>query len=493
MHYTVLNYCVVTMPMQTVLSTCCHALVLAVSIVRFVPGSQSIVASNHNESLPVNTTSFEHGFHSTGASVKPTEASLSMAKRSDVDTPSEPAVNDFVIFEATGFSGQSGSGTEQEKSNTVRLNPSLMDIDVSFDSDCALIALEVTEFTYVDDEYVMFREETISVVFWTQNGRPVICSDFDHNGTIVVNVTINITTVELVFPRGFAITTYIGCSLSVVASLFLLVTYMLFKELRTLPSLLLMNLCLAFLVGDVLILVGSSFAVPSASQSNTPCVVVAVLLHYFFLARFCWTNMIAFEMVRSFTAALKLMPVMSGNAKEKTLVVYSIVGWGIPLVITAITIIVNFTVNGLVRYGTETCWINDVVLAVGAFVAPLAVSLLFNIISFIWIVSNLCKSSVSWKSSGKHVTNARVYVAVFSVMGLTWIFGFIAILARTSWVWYPFIILNSTQALIVTVSFTCTKKVALSYLDLLCHNASMSSSIHPNTIAHSNKVSPAAA
>ena len=331
------------------------------------------------------------------------------------------------------------------------------------------------------------------VIFWTATGRPVICSNFEQNGTIFINITTNVTTLQFVFPKGFAITSYVGCSLSVAASFFLLVTYSLFKELRTLPSLLLMNLSLAFLVGDLLILLGSSLVSISLVQSRAPCVVVAILLHYFFLARFCWTNMIAFEMVRTFTAAMKLMPVLSTRAKRTVFAVYSLIGWGVPLLITLVSIIVNFASDGLVRYGVETCWINDVHSAIVAFVVPLALSLLFNLLSFIWIVVNLCKSYTLNKTGKQNQLNVRLYVAVFSVMGLTWIFGFIAILAHSSWAWYPFIILNSTQAVVVSLSFTCTKKIAGYYIELLSSSIPLSSSVPGNQSTASNKVSPTTA
>ena len=70
-------------------------------------------------------------------------------------------------------------------------------------------------------------------------------------------------------------------SFSMTGSIFLLVTYSLLKDLRTLPNRPLMSLSLAFLVGDLSILLGSSALV---FQFRAPCVVAAILLHYFFLA-----------------------------------------------------------------------------------------------------------------------------------------------------------------------------------------------------------------
>jgi hypothetical protein len=354
---------------------------------------------------------------------------------------------------------------------------------------CAPIALEKSEFTFVDESEVLFRGEVVAVIFWTASGRPVVCSNFEQNGTIYINVTINSTTLQLIFPEGFAIASYVGCSLSVAGSSFLLITYSLFKDLRTLPSLLLMSLSLSFLVGDLLVLLGSSIASLSFVESRAPCVTVAILLHFFFLARFCWTNVIAFEMVRTFTAAMKLMPVLSSRSKWSVFAIYSLIGWGIPLLIVVICVVINFASDDLIGYGVEACWIDDVNSALVVFVTPLAISLLFNLLSFIWIVVNLCKSATvkARKTGNQNQFSVRLYVAIYSVMGLTWIFGFIAILARNAWAWYPFIILNSTQALVVSLSFSCTKKIAGYYVELLCGSVPLTSSDKSTAF---NKVSP---
>ena len=414
-------------------------------------------------------------------------STISVQKRSEVNYTSQQETSASGSTEDREIEG-SGSGDREEESwNPIAPNGTFSNF---LHPDCVPIALEPHEFTHLDENTVVFRGEEIQVLFWTITGNPVVCSDFSQNGTTAFNVTTNITTVQLVFPEGFAIASYVGCSLSVLGSFFLLVTHSMFKELRTLPSLLVMSLAVAFLVGDLLILLGSSLTSIILTSSRAPCVVVAILLHYWFLARFCWSNIIAFEMVRSFTSATKLLPVISTSAKKTIFVVYSAIGWGVPLAITLISVVVNFTTEDLVRYGAETCWINDVNSALVAFVAPLVLSLLINIISFIVILFYLCKGQIQNRNVSKSQLNVRLYVAVFSVMGLTWIFGFVAILARNSWAWYPFIVLNSTQALVVALSFTCTKKIARYYLELLCAQELTTSSIPGKTVTSANKVAP---
>ena len=153
-----------------------------------------------------------------------------------------------------------------------------------------------------------------------------------------------------------------------------------------------------------------------------------------------------------------------------------LLGWGIPLLITTITIIINFTTDGPVRYGEDVdgslglCWINDSLSAIIAFVIPISLATIFNIIAFVVIVLLLCMASRSKSKDIDHQKSIqiRVIFAVFVVLGLTWIFGFIALLTNQSWAWYPFIIFNSTQALIISSVFLFTKKVANRYISLFC-------------------------
>ena len=139
-------------------------------------------------------------------------------------------------------------------------------------------------------------------------------------------------------------------------------------------------------------------------------------------------------------------------------------------------IIVNFTTDGLVLYGETSNgsagapWINHPASLAVAFVAPVALALLFNAAAFITSGVMLCRQVTSDKSrDGKlkikeNLRYFRVIVALFTAMGLTWLFGFLAIISQLSWAWYPFIILNTTQTLWIAAAFLLTKKTGNLYL-----------------------------
>ena len=329
------------------------------------------------------------------------------------------------------------------------------------------VALNKSEFTRLSNNTILFKGETYAVIKFDAVERAIICPP---NQTTVLR---NSTTYS--YPVGYFILTYIGCSLSVVGCALVLLTYGLFKSLRTLPSLILMNLATAILANNLFIIIGGP--VTEAFPSVELCTTVAVFLHFFFLAQFTWMSLMSFQMAKTFYQARKM--ISATEHKKCTFSIYCILGWSIPLLITTVSIIVDFTTDSLVSYGVlpdgrlGSCWINHAESAIVAFIVPLVLTMIINLTLFIVVTVLLCLAARSSKKLDKKHNHPyfRLNVAVFSVTGLTWIFGFIALLAGTSWAWYPFIIFNSTQGFVIFIVFLFTKRVLTLYWNLLsCHH-----------------------
>ena len=338
-----------------------------------------------------------------------------------------------------------------------------------------LIALtDPTAFEYVSTDMLLYNDELYTVEFNTSNGTPVICANFSINGTIVT--TINFFTFD--YPAAYTILTYIGFPLSVIGCILILLTYSLFKELRTLPSQILMHLAIAILIGSLLILVGG----PIGQDFTILCTPVAILIHYVFLCQFSWMSLMSTEIARNIYQAFKMKAHESKTYKVKLLVVYALLGWGVPLLIVLLTVIVNFTTTGLVLYGEAEdidgtsgyCWINHSPSLIVAFITPIGILLTYNSVIVVIVTIYLCVSSRSHSKlkGSTRVPFVRFNIAIFSVSGVTWVFGFIALLPRLEWAWIPYVILNSTQGFIIFVAFLFTKRVALLYWNLFtraCH------------------------
>ena len=328
----------------------------------------------------------------------------------------------------------------------------------------SLVPLNSSEYQTTNNSCtLLYRGKEVDIITLDELERPVVCTNFTRKGMIKENVT------RIETPLPFIIITYITTSISIVGSIAILLTYTIFKQLRTLPSKILMNLAAAFLAGDLVILL---YGVSASLFDSLPVeltATMAILLHFFFLCRFSWMSLLGFETCRIFNLALKLQSDISNKAKSILLVIYTIIGWGLPLAITVITIIVNYTTDGLVLYGETSDgsagnpWINHPTSAVIAFICPAVLALLFNAVVFATSFVLLYKAAGSIRSVKKHV---RIIGALFTAMGLTWLFGLIALIPGQSWAWYPFIILNSTQSIWIAVMFLLTKKIMKLYLSL---------------------------
>ncbi len=332
--------------------------------------------------------------------------------------------------------------------------------------DCpsALLPLNSSEYEDRGNGTIFHDGDLIEVQFYDSNGRPLICPD---NTSLVRTFGFLVA----ILP-GISELTYVGCSLSILGSVLVLVTYGLFNELRTFPTLLMINLCVALLVVNLLFVIGGPIV--QYSQSIPLCTAVGILLHFSHLAQFTWMVLFSLEVTHSFYLAQRLQT--SGKKGRKKLLINMLIGWGVPLVICAITVVLNFSGSGLVNYGVTadgsagSCWINHFLSFVISFLIPLVLSLLANLVLFSVMTAFLCQSfnSKVQKQKSNYVLLIRVWLATLSTTGLTWLFGFLAIPNGGSWAWYPFVIFNSTQGFSIFLAFLCTKKIFNLYCSLVC-------------------------
>ena len=333
------------------------------------------------------------------------------------------------------------------------------------DSNCTLIALNETEYRMITNQviYWIALEQNVSVQGYNSQGNPLVCTNFTTNFTSEVNETITRTLYG--YPAAFAILSYVGLSLDVVAGAILLFTYTAFAEMRTFYGKLLMNFVLVLLLGDLTFLLGTAlFAV---TLENVVCQVVAILLHYLFLARFVWMSLLSLNVARHFYHAAKF--IASGEKESwPYLILYMAAGWLSPLLVLGVTVPLNYAISGTVGYGVNgMCWMNQTLVIIVSFIVPLAICILFTTGAFLFVCIILVKLNWSTVTKDKHRTsshNFRVLVAVFFVTGSMWLFGFLALIdSALSWAWYVFIILNTTQAVFLTLAYICTAKVLRLY------------------------------
>ena len=98
-------------------------------------------------------------------------------------------------------------------------------------------------------------------------------------------------------PASLQILTSIGCIASMVSLVLLLITYLMFAELRNLPGKIIVNLTLS------LLLYQSVFFSAVKNDHQELCLAIAVLLHFFALSSFAWMNVMAYDVHRIFTSS----------------------------------------------------------------------------------------------------------------------------------------------------------------------------------------------
>ncbi|XP_073672115.1 uncharacterized protein [Paramisgurnus dabryanus] len=255
--------------------------------------------------------------------------------------------------------------------------------------------------------------------------------------------------------------TYIGCGISSIFLSITLLTYLAFEKLRKdIPSKILIHLCLALLLLNLVFLIDPWLA--QYQDVNGLCISTAFFLHYFLLASFTW---MAMEAVHMYLAIVKVF----NTYVSRFMLKIGFVGWGIPLIVVIIVIATNHIGNnyGLVSYakfldGTTDyfCWItNDIVFYV-AVVVYFCIVFLLNFTMFIVVLVQLCRIK---RQNPQNVQNRSSWQELRSVAGLTVLLGIAWGFAFFAWgpvnlaFMYLFAIFNTFQGLFIFI-FHCAMK-----------------------------------
>ena len=132
--------------------------------------------------------------------------------------------------------------------------------------------------------------------FMINGNKLLLCAHFSRNFTAAVKGPRMLHKVNTM-RASLQLLTSIGCIVSMISLVLLLITYILFPELRNLPGKIIINLAIS------LLLCQSVFFSAVKNDDPNSCYAVAVLLHFFVLSSFMWMNVMAFDVHRTFTNA----------------------------------------------------------------------------------------------------------------------------------------------------------------------------------------------
>ena len=253
--------------------------------------------------------------------------------------------------------------------------------------------------------------------------------------------------------------TFISFLLSILLLIFLLVTYILFPQLRTLPGKNLMNFAVSLLLFQIFWLPSNFTEVRSDKPT---CTAMAIMEHYFLMASFVSMSVIAFHTCKVFARSLPA-PKMSKGQERKLFCLYLALVWLLPGIFVAICVVLDDQDVVKLGYGeSEICWLTENNAYVYFVTIPIAVLLLFNIIAFVVTAVYLRKHSqntAAKQASGNRRSNLSIYAKLSTLMGFTWLFGLLAlVVTSTTAFWYFFVILTSLQGVFVAMAFVVNAK-----------------------------------
>ncbi|KAM6930582.1 adhesion G-protein coupled receptor D1 isoform 1-T1 [Xenentodon cancila] len=263
-----------------------------------------------------------------------------------------------------------------------------------------------------------------------------LCNHLTNFAILMQVVPLKLTTGHTM---ALSVIGYVGCSISIFCLAITLVTFAVLSSVSTIRNQryhIHANLSFAILVAEIFLLISAGF-----TPGTPACKVMAVLLHFFFLSAFAWMLV---EGLHLYSMVVKVF----GSEGSKHFYYYGI-GWGSPLVICVVSV-----TSALDSYGNvDNCWLSLNNGAIWAFVAPALFVIVVNIgilISVTRIISRISGENYKVHGDANAVKLTIKAVAVLlPILGISWIFGVLAVNTHSLPFLYIFAVFNSLQGFFV--------------------------------------------
>ncbi|KAM5189910.1 adhesion G protein-coupled receptor E5 isoform 4-T4 [Callospermophilus lateralis] len=258
--------------------------------------------------------------------------------------------------------------------------------------------------------------------------------------------------------------TKVGLSLSLVCLLLCILTFLLVRPIQSSRTTVHLHLCVCLFVGSAIFLAGIEKETPDG-EAGPRCRLVAGLLHYCFLAAFCWMSL------EGLVLYFLVVRVFHGQGLSTRWL--CLIGYGVPLLIVAISAATAAATASEGYVGETYCWLSRKHGFLWSFVGPLAFIILCNAVIFVITVWRLTQKFSEINPDLKKLRKARVLtvtaIAQLFVLGCTWVFGLFLFEPYSSVLTYIFTILNCLQGLFLYVLLCLlNKKVREEYRKWAC-------------------------
>uniref|UniRef100_A0A3B5AXS7 EGF-like module-containing mucin-like hormone receptor-like 1 n=1 Tax=Stegastes partitus TaxID=144197 RepID=A0A3B5AXS7_9TELE len=262
------------------------------------------------------------------------------------------------------------------------------------------------------------------------NAKYTVCS-CNHLSSFAVLMSLS----EMEDRFELKLITWLGLSLSLICLLICILTFSMIRSIQSPRTTIHLHLCISLFIANVIFLAGIS-----QTENRVGCAVVAGMLHFFYLAAFCWMCLEGIQLFR--------MVVLVFNTSFKTLYMMA-GGYGVPAVIVAVSALANAEGYGTKRY----CWLK--LDLIWSFFGPVCVIISVNIFFFLVTVWKLAQKFSSLNPDLDKLQKIKAFtitaVAQLCVLGTMWIFGCFQFEEGTVVMSYLFTILGSLQGVMIFV------------------------------------------
>ncbi|XP_071785598.1 uncharacterized protein [Asterias amurensis] len=320
--------------------------------------------------------------------------------------------------------------TRQEITHTAGKQTGLSVLTCSVKLICPIIVLDLTEYNVtMMGSMLMYRDAagrnlSSSDVIMMSQGKIAVC----YSDTETSNYP------QIEYDTSEIILSMVGISISLVFLAMSLFTYYMFPELRNLPGKNMMSFLVALfaLLVTFLIAVGSPLSQLTLG-SKASCLTFAVLIHYFLMAVFFWSNIISLHFVRTFGLGVRMR--FTGLTNDgRVFRLYSLYGWGAPIVVVGVGCLLHFfaELSGQRENVYSGCMISGGEAAIYLVAIPLSCLMFLNAVFFTVTLVGIRKSrkdvKLVRKKKGRLETfymELSLFVKTFVATGLLWLGIFI--------------------------------------------------------------------
>ncbi|XP_078310166.1 uncharacterized protein LOC111100591 isoform X2 [Crassostrea virginica] len=275
---------------------------------------------------------------------------------------------------------------------------------------------------FVDKETRLWSFEGCDVLQTTPSNTTCYCN---HTTNFAILMQVINFEIEYEHQLALNIVTYIGCTISLVTQLIAITVFSCIPSLNSERTCVHKNLCFAITAAQLVFMTGIK-----AVHYKLVCSMVALVLHYFYSAVFVWM------LVEGLLLYSKVVQVF--GREQSRIVYYYAFGWGVPLLIVVISATSNWS----------GCWLSTSGGAIWAFAGPALSVIVVNVV-ILWLVIRIV-IYLERKNEYRQIrSGVKAAIFLLPLLGLTWVFGLLAVNQYTIIFQYLFAIFNSLQGFFI--------------------------------------------